>query len=111
MPEVNISVSPNSLLYSGTTLNLTCTATLHFNTSTDDEFTVMWNGPRHITGERYIISQWNFSNGVNISSLTISPLTLQDEGMYTCTVTVGGESMNQCIIDASDKVLINVLGK
>ena len=49
---------------------------------------------------------------VNVkNSLTISPLTVQDEGVYICTVTVNGESRNRCIIDASDKVWINVLSK
>ena len=31
--------------------------------------------------------------------------------MYTCNVTVSGESRSQCIIDASDQVCINVLSK
>ena len=71
----------------------------------------MWSGPTNITGERYIISQLNFSRGINISSLTIRPLTLQDEGIFICTVTVSGVSKNHCIIDASAEVRIRVLSK
>ena len=70
--------------------------------STDEEITATQSGPSDITGERYTISQSTFSRGINIS-LTISPLTAQDEGVYTCIVTVSGESRNQCIIDASDE--------
>ena len=109
-PEVNISLSRNTPLYTGTTFTLTCSATLHVNVSTDKEATAIWSSPRNVTGERYTISQLNFSRGINIS-LTISPLTLQDNGMYACTVTVSDGSRNLCIIDASAEVRINVLSK
>ena len=110
MSEVNISLSHNPPLYVDTTLTLTCTATLHVNVNTDTEVTATWSGPEDIIGERFTISQSTLSRGIK-NSLTISPLTVQDEGMYTCTVTVSGESSNQCIIDASDEVWINVLSK
>ena len=84
--EVNISLIP---LYVGTTLTLTCTATLHVNVNTDKEATATWRGPEDIIGERFTISQSTLSRRIN-NSLTISPLTVQDEGMYTCTVTVNG---------------------
>ena len=109
VPDVNISLSRNTPLYSGTTLNLTCTATVHFNVSTDEEITATWSGPRGIAGERYTITQSTFSRGINIS-LTISPLTVQDKGVYICNMTVSGESRNQCF-NASDEVWINVLSK
>ena len=109
VPDVNISLSRNTPLYTGTTLNLTCTATIHFNMSTDEEITATLSGPRDITGERYTISQSTFSRGINIS-LTISPLTVQNEGVYTCNMTISGESRNQCL-NASDEVWINVLSK
>ena len=73
--DVNISLSRDSPLYSGTTLNLTCTTTRHCNLNTGEVITATWSGPRDITGERYTISQSTFSRGINIS-LTISPLTV-----------------------------------
>ena len=109
VPDVNISLSRDTPLYTGTTLNLTCTAKIHFNMSPDEEITATLSGPRGITGERYTISQLTFSRAINIS-LTISPLTVQDEGVYTCNMTVSGESRNQCF-NASDEVWINVLSK
>ena len=64
-PEVNISLSRNTPLYTGTTITLKCTATLHFNVGTDIEATTTWSGPRNVTGERYTISQ-STSRGINI---------------------------------------------
>ena len=109
VPDVNISLSRNTLLYTNTTLNLTCTTTRHCNLNTGEEITATWSGPRDITGERYTISQSTFSQGINVS-LTISPLTVQDEGVYTCNMTVSGGSRNQSI-NASDAVWINVFSK
>ena len=106
VPDVNISLSRNTPLYTGTTLNLTCTTTRHCNLNTGEVITATWSGPRDITGERYTISQLSFSREINIS-LTISPLTVQDEGVYTCNMTVSGESS----INASDAVWINILSK
>ena len=108
-PDVNISLSRNTPLYSGTTLNLTCTTTRHCNLNTGEEITATWSGPRNITGERYTITQLTFSRRINIS-LTISPLTVENKGVYTCNTTVSGESRNQSI-NASDAVWINVLSK
>ena len=109
VPDVNISLSRNTPLYTGTTLNLTCTTTQHCNLNTGEVITATWSGPRDITGVGYTISQLTFSRGINIS-LTISPLTVQYEGVYTCNMTVSGESRNQSI-NASDAVWINVLSK
>ena len=109
VPDVNISLSRNTPLYSGITLNLTCTTTRHCNLNTGEVIAATWSGPRDITGVRYTISQSSFSREISIS-LTISPLTVQDEGVYTCNMTVGGESRNQSI-DASDAVRIHVLSK
>ena len=109
MPDVNISLSRNTPLYTGTTLNLTCTTTRHCNLNTGEEITATWSGPRDITGERYTISQSTLTREINIS-LTISPLTVEDEGVYTCNMTVSGQSGNQSI-NASDAVKINVLSK
>ena len=109
VPDVNISYSRNTPLYSGTTLNLTCTTTRHCNLNTGEVITATWSGPMDVTGERYTISQLSFSQGINIS-LTINPLTVKDEGVYTCNMTISGGSRNQSI-NASDAVWITVLSK
>ena len=110
VPEVNISSSHNAPLYTGIAFTLTCTATLHFNVCTEEEVTATWSGPRNITGERYTLSHVKLSGGINIS-LTISPLTVQDEGLYTCTATVDdGNNISQ-LTTASDTVWISIYSK
>ena len=110
MPELNISSSHNAPLYTGIALTLTCTATLHFNVCTEEEVTATWSGPRNVTGERYSLSHVKLSGGI-IISLTISPLTVQDEGMYACTATVDvGNNISQ-FTTASDTVWINIHSK
>ena len=106
---MNISLSRDSPLYSGTTLSLTCTTTRHCNLNTGEEITATWSGPRDITGAEYAISESTFFQGIKIS-LTISPLTVEDKGVYTCNMTVSGENRNQSI-NASDAVWINILSK
>ena len=48
MPAVNISPSHNATLYTGTTLTLTCTATLYFNMSTDEVVAVTLIGSNKV---------------------------------------------------------------
>ena len=63
----------------------------------DETITIEWMGPRDINGERYTISH---------DSLTISPLTEEDDGTYTCNVTVTGE-----YITGSDDFIIPTIRK
>ena len=64
----------------------------------------------NIIGERYTLSHVKLSGGINIS-LTVSPLTVQDEGTYTCTATVNvGNNISQRTT-ASDTVQINIHSK
>ena len=109
MPEVNILSSHNAPLYTGINLTLTCTATLHFNVCNEQEVTATWSGPRNITGERYTLSHVKLSGGINVS-LNISPLTVQDEDMYTCTATVNVGNISQ-FTTANDTVFINIHSK
>ena len=62
----------------------------------------------NIIGERYSLSHVKFSGVINIS-LTISPLTVQDGGMYTCTATVNVGNINQFTAGAT--VWINIHSK
>ena len=56
------------------------------------------------------LSGANGSGGSYTSSLTISPLADQDDGTYTCTVTVTGGS-NVLQATASDDIIITVNGE
>ena len=72
---------------------------------------VTWTGPRTIPGERYSVMEACGSGGTYTGSLTISPLAEgQDDGQYTCSVTVSGGSS---VLEAtnSDSTTVNVMGK
>ena len=78
---------------------------------TDVSVSVTWTGPRTIPGERYSVMEASGSGGTYTGSLTISPLAEgQDDGQYTCSVTVSGGSS---VLEAtnSDSTTIHVMGK
>ena len=106
-----ISTNHTPSLYAGTSLTLTCTVSLHSSVDTDVRVSVTWTGPRTIPGERYSVMEASGSGGTYTGSLTISPLAEgQDDGQYTCSVTVsGGGSVLEAT--GSDSTTINVTGK
>ena len=71
---------------------------------------VTWTGLRTIPGERYSVMEACGSGGTYTGSLTISPLEGQDDGQYTCSVTVSGGSS---VLEATnnDSTTIDVMGK
>ena len=78
---------------------------------TDVSVSVTWTGPRTIPGERYSVIEASGSGETYTGSLTISPLAEdQDDGQYTCSVTVSGGSS---VLEAtnSDSTTIDVIGK
>ena len=100
-PAVDVTSSHTPPLYAGSSLTLTCTVTLDPNVNNDETITIQWIGPRDINGEKYTIYH---------GSLTISPLTEEDDGTYTCNVTVtGGMYVHQ--VTASDDYLIPTMRK
>ena len=109
-PSVAISSYP-APLYAGTGLTLTCTVSLDSSVDTDVSVSVTWTGPRTIPGERYSVMEASGSGGTYTGSLTISPLAEgQDDGQYTCSVTVSGGSS---VLEAtnSSSTTIDVMGK
>ena len=108
IPELRISPNRTAPLYAGTGLTLTCTAIIHNNMDNSLEITAEWSGPRNISGERYTISHMTHSGDFNLFTLTISPLTIQDEGIYFChvTTTVGSQ-----LATTNTTVGINVMSK
>ena len=91
VPQVSISPNHTTPLYVGTGLTLTCTATIQSNMMSDVVITAEWSGPRDIPGERYTLTHSNLTGTVIAYKLIISPLRLQDSGLYTCAVklTIG----------------------
>ena len=78
---------PTDPLYEGTSQTLNCTATLPASVDTDITVSVHWTGPQ-------LSSSSDRSNKESpfISTLTLSPLTRDDAGNYSCQVTATSSS-------------------
>ena len=110
-PDVVITLSHTPPLYAGTSLTLTCTVTLDPNVNNDEGVVTEWNGPRQIAGDRYsVTSAMRESDSRYNGGLVISPLTDQDDGMYTCTTTVTGGA-NVQVVTATANIDISVFSK
>ena len=80
--------------------------TLNSNVDSGESVETSWSGTRAIPGEQYSVTEGSdFEQAV-----TISPLADQDDGTYTCTVTVTGRS-NVLQATASDDIIITVMGE
>ena len=109
-PVVNVTLNHTAPLYAGTGLTLTCTVTLDPNVDNDERVMTEWSGLQDIPEERYSVTGTSGSGSTYSDSLTISPLSDQDDGTYTCTVTVTGESDVQQATSSND-VTITVVGE
>ena len=110
-PGVAITLSHTPPLYAGTSLTLTCTVTLDPSVNNNERVVTEWKGPRQIAGDRYsVTSAMREPDSRYSTSLVISPLTDQDDGMYTCTVRVSGGTNHQ-VVTTVDAVIITVMGK
>ena len=96
VPKPDVSIIPNSITprFAGTALTLTCTATMHSNADNGEMVTAEWTGPSSIIDKRYTVSTVTDTRRIYTVRLTISSLTVQDIGMYTCTATIIGDSSN-----------------
>ena len=108
-PSVDIILSHTAPLYAGTGLTLTCKVTLDTNVDNGERILTEWSGIQDIPKKRYSFTACG-SSSTYTDSLTISPLADQDDGTYTCTVTVTGE-VNVKQATASDDVNITVMGE
>ena len=101
-----VNVSPTGSLYVGTSLNLTCTVTLDPNVNNNESVSIEWSGLQSIPQNRYSVTGASEGSGTSYTgTLTISPLTDQDDGLYTCTVTVTGGTH---VLPASNSNSINI---
>ena len=109
-PGVAITLSHTAPLYAGTSLTLTCTVTLDPNVNNNETVVTEWKGPRQI-GDRYSVTPVTREPDSSYSgSIVISPLTVQDDGMYTCIATVTGGANVQSAT-AHGAVTITVMGE
>ena len=92
-PSVVITADRRSILYAGTSLTLTCVASLDPRVDTPPDITLTWTGPRTIPGQWDVVTDTVGSDSTFSGSLSISPLADgRDDGEYTCTVLAGGSS-------------------
>ena len=86
--------------------------TLDSSLDNNESVVTEWSGLQSIPEYRYSVTDaMKVSGSSYTGSLTISPLADQDDdGTYTCTVTVTGGANVQSAI-ASDAVTITVMGK
>ena len=108
--DVNVELSRTSGIYVGTSLKLNCTVILDPNVDNSERVTTSWTKDQDIIlGQQYITTPARGSGQTYTSTLTISPLSRQINGMYTCTATVGGESNSKTA--SSSTGIVNVLRK
>ena len=104
-PEVSLSV-PSGPLYQGTSLTLSCTATLPPSVDTNVSVAIQWTP--NTTDDRVTITPASSLQSPFISTLTISPLAEEDDGItYTCTVTINGGTT----VMSTDTTTIDVMGE
>ena len=90
-PEVSLSV-PSGPLHQGTSLTLSCTATLPPSVDTDVTVTVTIQWTHNNTDNRITITPASSLQSPFISTLTICPLATTDTGMYTCVASANSTS-------------------
>ena len=106
---MDIALSHTASLYAGTGLTLTCIVTLDPNVDNGERITTEWSGLQDMQEERYSFADASGSGSTYTDSLTINPLSDQDDGTYTCNVTItGGSNVQQAT--ASDDITITVMG-
>ena len=89
-PAVAVTVNNTGTLYAGTGLTLTCTVTLDSSVDNSEHVSIDWS---RMPEERSTVSPvMRVSDSSDFTGrLPISPLADQDDdGTYTCTVTVTG---------------------
>ena len=107
---MDVTLSHTAPLYAGTGLTLTCTVTLDPNVDNGEMVMTEWSGLQDIPEEQYSVTGASGSGSTYTDGLTISLLADQDDGTYTCTVTVtGGSNVQQAT--ATDDVTITVMGE
>ena len=82
--------------------------TLDPNVDNGERVVTEWSDLQDIPEEQYSVTGTSISGSIYIDTLTINPLANEDDGIYTCTVTVTGRS-NVQQITTTDNVTITVM--
>ena len=104
-----ISANPPHILIPGSSVILTCMATLDSHVDAFGSVLISWGGPRIISGPNYLITQSGFGL-VYSSNLTISEVENNNDGEYTCTARVPGDR-NVFGSTITESISVSVLGK
>ena len=109
-PEVSLSV-PRGTLFQGTSLTLSCTATLPPSVDTNVNVTIQWIP--NITDNRVTITPASSLQSPFISTLTISPLAMADTGMYSCVASADSTSkyITSSDLGDTDQETVTVTGE
>ena len=102
--DLSVNVTGSGSGEAGSPYTLTCTVTL-LHRASDSSVSIQWQGPRpHTVTTTNDIS----TNEMVSSQLPLDPLTLADEGDYTCTATytVGNQTTT-----GSGNTAVFVIGK
>lgn len=103
-PTVIISSNTPTTLITGSSVTLTCVATIDPHVDVLGQVVISWGGPRPVRG---------IESGFGLtytSNLTISDVGREDDGEYTCTVrVVGGVRVLGATVTKS--ISISVLGE
>ena len=101
-PRVIIIEPPNTALITGSSAVLVCRTDLNEAVDTPVAVTVEWRGSGvTLSSEsRIVISNIEQSSPLRYeSNLTISTLSIQDSGVYSCVVTIGHQPTSPFITD------------
>ena len=109
VPPPVINVSHNKeVLYAGTNVSLICSISLDSAVDSDVSPVVKWYmGSRQLTNTtKLVISPTINSTSSFISNLTLTPLTDEDQGNFTCKAQV--QSSNNNYVINSEEVRMSI---
>ena len=90
-------------------LTLTCEVTIDPRVSVVGQVLLSWGGPRIISGEPYAFTKSGFGLRYT-SNLTLSDVAVEDDGEYTCTVSVSGGT-NVLGTTVNESIPVSVFGE
>ena len=112
-PQVILTITPSStLLYKGSSVNLTCTATLN-TTVVDTAVTVssVWTGPsgEQLTNTSRVTIIDMFQSSPYQSVIVFDPVDDQDSGQYHCNFTIA--SNNTAVLPVMNSATLIITGE
>ena len=105
-PDVAISLSTQGTIHQGTSLTLTCTATVDTSVNTGFDVNVTWSSTNTaaLSGQFTTVSDRMGSGHQFTRTVTLSPVDTTDSGGYTCTATATPTDSDPAIIPSSEGV-------